>query len=224
MTGSKDDTPEESRCKPAPSKHPQKADESPGDFLYGALNGDEGDSDATLSKASKLLTSTMMNGIPLLGLDDFVRLSDIINHEIGDNGKKKILSYPSYREKFGNFVNVRGKDFRIYPRNCWSEGFLDELTNKSETFSELQFKVYDSEAAAVVDCCDDVWALIEIMPPKDHAHESCMSLRERIEAYRNGEDMTPGVSRFPPIEDDTPVPTITIRMIPSAIPDTRNYK
>jgi hypothetical protein len=39
----------------------------------------------------------MMNGIPLVGIDDFVFLSDFINEKLGVEGRRRLLESPVYR-------------------------------------------------------------------------------------------------------------------------------
>lgn len=68
-----------------------------------------------------LLSSVMMQGLPMLGLDDFVRLSDFVNENLGIAGRRQIMEFAGYRERFGNFLDVRKRELRIAPRDCVSE-------------------------------------------------------------------------------------------------------
>ncbi len=43
-----------------------------------------------------LLSSVMMNGFPLLGLDDFILLSDAVNSRLGQEGRDSIMDYAGY--------------------------------------------------------------------------------------------------------------------------------
>jgi hypothetical protein len=76
---------------------------------------------------ANLLSSLMMNGLPLLALDDYIRLSDNINANLGVNAKKKMMSFTGYKYTFGNFLDIRNREIRIVPMNCLSRGFVDYL-------------------------------------------------------------------------------------------------
>jgi hypothetical protein len=72
-----------------------------------------------------------MNGFPLLGLDDFVHLSDFVNDKLGDQGRHAILDYTGYRDRFGNFLNVRKNQLRVTGNATLS------LTNANVTHGDL---------------------------------------------------------------------------------------
>ena len=57
----------------------------------------------------KVLSSIMMNGLPLLGLDDFVYFSDYVRLYLGQRAVEKIMSIPILKERFENFLAVRKK-------------------------------------------------------------------------------------------------------------------
>ena len=115
-----------------------------------------------------LLTSILMNGIPLLGLDDFVSLSDFANKYIDDSVKSRMLSSAGYKAKFANFLNVRQSKLIVTPKSCWTEELVAYFQKKIRVFGELNVVVHESMAHAMNDCCEDVLAILEILAPKDN--------------------------------------------------------
>ena len=83
---------------------------------------------------ASLLGSLIMNGLPLIGLHDFISFSDFINNNIGDETKRNIIKSTIYREKFSNFLDIRKKELRIVPNNCWSSAFIEYLSDQSDVF------------------------------------------------------------------------------------------
>lgn len=130
-------------CKPMRTPYDTEsssADMSPADLFFNMYSGSliaNKTATAYTNDITKLLSSVMMNGLPILGLDDFVRMSDIANDHIGINGKNHVLGIASYRDKFGNFLEIRRKELRITPRNCWSEAFVQHLNNTAEIFQVI---------------------------------------------------------------------------------------
>lgn len=83
-------------------------------------------------KVLNLIASLVFNGVPLLDLSDYVRLSDYINTVIGEEGIKRLLSIPIVKEKFGNLLSIRTKEIRITPSNCFTRSFHTFLVNSSQ--------------------------------------------------------------------------------------------
>ena len=88
-------------CSPLNIKDPNSGELSPAYVLMKAL-GDGGllYSSSTAKEINQfvdMLSSIMMNGIPLVGIDDFVFLSDFINKKLGVEGRKRLLESPVYR-------------------------------------------------------------------------------------------------------------------------------
>ena len=67
----------------------------------------------------------------MLGLDDFVKLSDFVNKNLGTSGRQQIMNSTAYSDKFGNFLDVRKRELRITPYSCWTEEFLTHLSRNS---------------------------------------------------------------------------------------------
>ena len=121
-------------CKPTGDNRPDGA-LSPADLLINLLStgnilSDSNDPNSAHDFAG-LLSSIMMNGAPMLGLDDFVHLSDFVNKNLGSEGRNQIMNSPAYSDKFGNFLDVRKRELRITPYSCWTESFLYHLNKNS---------------------------------------------------------------------------------------------
>jgi hypothetical protein len=80
---------------------------------------------------AKLLGSIMMNGLPLLGLDDFVHASDFVNGNLDTKTQQEIIQSPLLNGQFGNFLNVRNLQIRLSPMNCWTTAFVKHLKKTS---------------------------------------------------------------------------------------------
>ena len=106
---------------------------TPSDLLFDIITSgkDESGQDLSFEKVSNLLSSMAMNGLPLLGLDDFVFLSDFVNINIDDKEKQQLLSYPASKDRFSNFISAREKEIRLAPNSCWTSEFLRQLHNSS---------------------------------------------------------------------------------------------
>lgn len=123
------------------------------------------------------LSSLMMNGLPLVGLEDYVRLSDFANHYLG-RVRSNIMSSPFVHDSFSNLLDVRSKRI-VLTESPWSELFHGFLLDHAPAASEL---ITISNTANID---ESIWAIIDI-----HANAS----------------------------------GVTIRMPPSAVPDTRNMQ
>jgi len=138
---------------------------TPSDLLFNKLStGMLLTDDDETSQFAGLLSSLMMNGLPLLGLDDFVHFSDFVNAHLGSKITSKILSSPGYKDKFGNFLEVRSNRILLYPDNCWTQQFVSYLQSSSKVFKALKYRIYASRKQAMRHCCRNVWAVLEIEP------------------------------------------------------------
>ena len=166
---------------------------SPADILLqiittGTILSDANDPQGTHDFAG-LLSSIMMNGAPIMGVDDYVELSDFVNQKLGPVGRGHIMNYTAYADKFGNFIDVRKRELRVCPYNCWTERFLDYLyrhaavarfvclatmctpgrpTSLPPVFPRRELKIvqYGSMQEAMVGAgTGDVWAVLEILGP-----------------------------------------------------------
>ena len=159
-----------SQCRPTEDNRPD-GDVSPADVLINLLTTGSIMSDATDPNSAHdfagLLSSIMMNGAPMLGLDDFVHLSDFVNKNLGPHGRGQIMNSTAYRDKFGNFLDVRRRELRIAPYSCWTGQFLSHLNKNSLIAKDLSIIQYPSMSEAMKDCCDNVWAIVEIIGPKE---------------------------------------------------------
>ena len=229
------------------------ADLSPADLFFNMYGGTVVSNKTTSVYANdivKLLSSAMMNGLPLVGLNDFIHLSDIANDQIGSKGRDEILGIAMLRDKFGNFLDVRQKELRVTPRNCWTKGLLRHFQRTTSTFKEIKVRVYDDMESAVEDCCENVWAVIELLDLS--GKDNCTSAGDwKHDQYGYFSDLheiktTDNVSnrlqeKLVPFEKTKldqriqsesltaaanvwPGPALTIRMVPSAVSDTRNFE
>ena len=194
---------------------------------------------------SLLLSNIMMNGFPLLGLDDFVGLSDFVNEELGDDGRHSLLDYSGYNDRFSNFLDVRLNQLRITGHKCIAGAFLAHLDSHSAVFKELKVKVYDTMADALITSPGDkVWAVLELQLRSQSTSEVIRDFLFHDAASSDDDDddadTSAGVGRrvsggaeqhnsrctaFMATEAAKASEwSLTVRMHPSAIPDTRNFK
>lgn len=115
------------------SKHALTPSELLFDMIDNSHNPKSSKDHNELKQLTNLITSMMMNGLPLLGLSDFIYLSDFANHNINEKEKNKLLSYPGYSDQFSNFLNARTKEIRIIPNSCWASEFAQHLRNTTNT-------------------------------------------------------------------------------------------
>jgi hypothetical protein len=121
-------------CKPYFGNHVSGPDVTvtPSSLLFSFLNPNSRGDELAL-KIMKLLGGVMLNGIPVLSLDDFIFMSDFLNENIDSSMKRRITESPIIDGMFGNILGVRMKQIRLSPDNCWTRGFLTYLHNTSES-------------------------------------------------------------------------------------------
>jgi hypothetical protein len=107
---------------------------TPSDLFFNVLKNGMNSDSQNENQFAQLLSSLMMNGLPLLGIDEFVALSDSVNKNFGENEKKQFLEHPSISDKFRNFLDIRNTEIRITPRSCLTENLLDYLLKTSKIF------------------------------------------------------------------------------------------
>lgn len=175
------------------------------------------------SQLAVLLSSVMMNGLPLLGLDDFVYFSDFIGEEMGKDAKAALLTSPGYKHKFSNFLRVRRNKILLYPDSCWTRQFVAYMSASTKTFSQLTVRVVRDQREALRHCCHNVWVILEIHTPAiqgvhgAHAKQDCSVFEP---GHYWNRTTSPSFGPGSP----GPVPEITLRMHPASVPDTRNYE
>lgn len=227
------------RCRPAKELSDSGVGNlSPTDILInvvstGNILGESGSSSSSEASHdfSVLLSNIMMNGFPLLGLDDYVGLSDFVNAKLGEQGRQSILDYSGYKDRFSNFLDVRKNQLRITGHRCLAEAFLDHLGSHSSVLKELHVRVFDSMADALQteENGSRVWAVLEIAM----VESSSPLPSAAAPGITDSDSDTQG--KLPPIGDKCKAFTatsaakssqwsFTVRMHPSAIPDTRNFK
>lgn len=124
-------------CKPFRDANTPQGWLSPTDLLFNIIrDGTLTDPDhQDTQQFTRLLTSMMMNGLPLLDIDDYIYLSDFINNYLGETTRKELLNYAIYRDKFGNFLNVRQNQLRIVPNEGMATDFVRYLNESSKLFN-----------------------------------------------------------------------------------------
>lgn len=201
-----------SNCQPIEDKiNPSmNSDISPAELFFDMYTGNQAPT-AYSNDIVKLMSSIMMNGLPLLDLDDFVYFSDMVNSIMGKKQKRQLMSLTSYRDKFGNFLDVREKELRFTPINCWTKNFIRHLRKTSTVLRELKVSLHPDMQSALQQGTDNVWAIIEILAPPDS--DACPDAEGGREGDLSGR--TAGSAGGP---------SLTVRMPPSAISDTRNFE
>ena len=155
----------------APSNPSLNQDLSPTELILRLLNSPnvrQRGIDENVMDIGSVLSSIIMNGIPLLGLDDFVYFSDYVNLSLGKKAVDKVMSLPVFEERFHNFLLVRKIQLRV-TGDCWKHEFIKYLNSTSETFRELDLRQYDSIDEALADsCCNDVWAVVHVEGSREY--------------------------------------------------------
>jgi len=72
-----------------------------------------------------LLTGLILNGFPLLDLENYVILSDFVKSTIFTNITIAETLGPNFLALFGNLLYVRNLELRFAPDNCWTQVFID---------------------------------------------------------------------------------------------------
>lgn len=171
-----------------PSNPSLNQDLSPTELILRLLNSpnvrQRGIDDNVLD-IGNVLASIIMNGIPLLGLDDFVYFSDYFNLYLGKKTVDKVMSLPVFEERFHNFLLVRKIQLRI-TGDCWKHEFIKYLNSTSETFRELDLRQYDSIDDALADsCCNDVWAVVHVEGSREYYNSMGSSVDNQQSGIRN---------------------------------------
>jgi hypothetical protein len=124
------------RCQPY-FPPPEESNENTGEtpltttLLFDFMSGKGMNNKADLKHFAKLLGGIMMNGLPMLGLDDFVHASDFVNQNLHSKAQEEITKSPILSGQFGNFLNVRNLQIRLSPNNCWTNAFAKYLRQTS---------------------------------------------------------------------------------------------
>lgn len=154
-----------------PSNPSSNQDMSLAELILGLLNSPnvrQRSTDENVMDIGNVLASIIMNGIPLLGLDDFVYFSDYFNHYLGKKTVDTVMSLPVFEERFHNFLLVRKIQLRV-TGDCWKHEFIEYLNSTSETFRELDVRLYDSiDDALGNSCCNDVWAVVHVEGSREY--------------------------------------------------------
>ncbi len=122
------------KCHPFASNYSKSSSDTLSSIFF-----EKGDSFAYYSNLADLIASMALNGLPLLDLDDYVRLSDATNEIIGRSVRDRLVGNLYYGGKVDNLLEVRRKQIVLAPRNCWTQHFLSSLLRSSDTAKVLFF-------------------------------------------------------------------------------------
>jgi hypothetical protein len=95
------------------------------------------DDDASFQETyafSEAIGSTLLNGLPVLGLDDWVALSDFMNANIAASMRRRLMEYTSIKGRFINLLGVRDLQLAFVPNNCWTKAFINHLNATTKSF------------------------------------------------------------------------------------------
>lgn len=224
---------------------------SPTDILLNVLyHGSMFDEKTNKNEFAQLLSSILMNGFPLLGVNDFIKLSDFINHNLGESGREKLLNYAATKEQFGNLLDIRNKEIRLTPKNCWTKLFSHHLQKESNYIvvddndgeeddrfanstlkNKLKIRIFDNMNSATVNYSEDkVLAIIEILSStkqEDNLIAYEFEYKSKYENFNNDLEICNNIIEKVASRNDMTKntgPSVTIRMEPAVVADTRNYE
>lgn len=136
---------------------------SPSDLLFNQINDNKLlTNEEDISEFIGLISSIMMNGLPLIGMNDYIAVSDLINKNIDKNMKQMILHTPGYKEKFSNILNIRSKYIIFASNSCWILQFIEYLKTYTNVLKNMKYKVYSSMEKAIHHSHHHIWAIIDI--------------------------------------------------------------
>lgn len=210
---------------------------SPSELLFDILSPVR-QANMTWGRKSGILetvTNLMMNGLPLVGMDDYILLADIANEYLdAHGGSDKLLAIPELNYVFDNFLNVRRKKLVVITDDDCYRDFSQFIDRSTTLFAGLNVtRVRDIEEM-LQNCCENVWAVLELSP----------SITITDDISKNKSDMR--ICQMKPVislnvtmqlewgdlgvdsyqqtiaTHDLLVPAVTIRMHPLSVPDTRN--
>ena len=166
--------------------------------------GTDEESNENLKSTVTYLTA---NGFPLLDMDDFISLGDLLKNRwptitIPEESKEPM---DQFLQQVSFLKDIRSYSIILAPRNCWTEGFISYMQSQSNYFNELNYIVTDDKNSAISLCCDNIWAIIYMDDPYDIPSDIITSCE-----YSEYTGFTIG-------------PKVTIHMNSSSIPDTRYF-
>eukprot|EP01041_Mallomonas_annulata_P012302 gene12302-25863_t len=102
----------------------------------------------------KAITSFLLREHPVLGLDDFIYLSDSL----------LALQSPEFIDfiPIDLLTNPRTQALVFAPRNDLTRGFVSYLEDNSAQFRSLPHRIERRVPRNIEPCCDDIWAVVTI--------------------------------------------------------------
>lgn len=225
-------------CQPVASETITEDRLSPSELLFDMLSPERQANMTWKQKAEVLdtITNLMMNGLPLVGMDDYILLSDLSNEYLNAHeGSSKILAIPELRSVFDNFLNVRQKKLIVVTDDICFQDFWHFMHESTVLFAGLNVTWAQDSVAVLQDCCEDVWAVLELTPSDDETSDTVNKInRDKICQMKPivswNETMQLEWEELGTINaylqtisgHNVQSPSVTIRMHPLSVPDTRN--
>ena len=86
------------------------------------------------SNFAQVVGSMLLNGLPVLGLDDWFSLSDFMNANMNSHMRARLMQYTSIRGRFINLLGVRDLSLAFTPDNCWTRALINHLNKTTANF------------------------------------------------------------------------------------------
>lgn len=86
------------------------------------------------STFAQVVGSMLLNGLPVLGLDDWFALSDFLNANINSHMRARLMQYTSIKGRFINLLGVRDLSLTFTPDNCWTRALINHLNKTTANF------------------------------------------------------------------------------------------
>jgi hypothetical protein len=105
------------------------------DSSSGGINSGTSDPDfESTYEFVQVIGSTLLNGLPVLGLDDWFSLADFMNANINTDMRERLMRYTSIKGRFINLLGVRNLKLLFTPDNCWTHSLIEHLNKTTTNF------------------------------------------------------------------------------------------
>ena len=102
-----------------------------------STSGNSGNGEQHFEEAyqfAQAVGSTLLNGLPLLGLDDWISLSDFLNENMNSDMRGRLMKYTALKGRFINLLGVRGLKLSFMPNNCWTRALVNHMNSTTRSF------------------------------------------------------------------------------------------
>lgn len=83
---------------------------------------------------AEVIGSMLLNGLPVVGLDDWFSLSDFMNANIQPEMRSRLMQYTAIKGRFVNLLGVRDLELGFTPNNCWTRALIQHLNETTINF------------------------------------------------------------------------------------------